>query len=176
MMVKGFIFYRSGKIPFVITDNRMELFSDNDIMSDFTKEHNFKTDYTLEGECFGFTNQGQSALFFVEYSLGYTCYLRCFIIKMIGANEGYDSIGFQSPFLDDIFKYKYNYLDLVREGVNLAASSKIIYKIPFNLNSQQHEISYCIGHNNRLGLLEDFDKKGELFVSLQTSDIQELLR
>lgn len=175
MMVKGFIFYRNGKIPFVITDNRMELFSDDDIMSEFTKEHNFKTDYTLEGECFGFTNQGQSALFFVEYSLGYTCYLRCFIIKMIGANEGYDSIGFQSPFLDDIFKYKYNYLDLVREGVNLAASSKIIYKIPFNLNSQQHEISYCIGHNNRLGLLEDFDKKGELFVSLQTSDIQELL-
>ena len=53
MMVKGFIFYRNGKIPFVITDNRMELFSDDDIMSEFSKEHNFKTDYTLEGECFG---------------------------------------------------------------------------------------------------------------------------
>ena len=173
-MIKGFVFFKNGRIPFVIIDNCMELFSDDDLMSEFTKEYNTKKDYTLEGECFGYVNKGQSALFFVECSMGSTCYLRCYIIRMLGSDDSYDSIGFQSPFLDDIFRYKYNYLDMVREGVNLSASPKTIYTIPFSLNSITHEMTYAIGHDNRLGLLEDFDKKGELFVSLPSDSIQEI--
>ena len=51
-MVKGFVFYRGGKIPFVIEDYRMELFSDDSLLSDFAKEHNFKMNYTLNGQYF----------------------------------------------------------------------------------------------------------------------------
>lgn len=43
-MVKGFIFFRDGKIPFVIKDYCMELFSDDNLLEDFTKENNFLRD------------------------------------------------------------------------------------------------------------------------------------
>lgn len=38
-MIKGFIDYREGKIPFVIENYRMELFTDDDLLSDFSMEH-----------------------------------------------------------------------------------------------------------------------------------------
>lgn len=41
-MVKGFIFFRDGKIPFVIENYRMELFTDDSLLDDFCKEYNFK--------------------------------------------------------------------------------------------------------------------------------------
>ena len=47
MMVKGFIFFRDGKIPFVIENYRMELFTDNSLLDDFCKEYNFKENYIL---------------------------------------------------------------------------------------------------------------------------------
>ena len=37
-MVKGFIFFRDGKIPFVIENYRMELFTDDSLLDDFCKE------------------------------------------------------------------------------------------------------------------------------------------
>ena len=39
MMVKGFIFFRDGKIPFVIENYRMELFTDDSLLDDFCKEY-----------------------------------------------------------------------------------------------------------------------------------------
>lgn len=81
---------------------------------------------------------------------------------MLTTEDGYDTIGLQSPFLDDIFRYKYKYLDMVRAGVNLAVGPKEVYKVPFSMNSRQYELTYRIGHDNRLGLLEDIDRKGEL--------------
>ena len=46
-MVKGFVFFKEGKIPFVIEDYRMELFTDDSLMGDFCKEYNYKGDYIL---------------------------------------------------------------------------------------------------------------------------------
>ncbi len=62
-MVKGFIFFRDGKIPFVIKDYCMELFSDDNLLKDFTKENNFKNNYILQGECFSDGFQAQKAKF-----------------------------------------------------------------------------------------------------------------
>lgn len=46
-MVKGFIFFRDGKIPFVIENYHMELFTDDPLLDDFCKEYNFKENYIL---------------------------------------------------------------------------------------------------------------------------------
>lgn len=89
------------------------------------------------------------------------------------SEDEYDSIGFQSPFLDDVFRYKYEYLDMIRAGSNLAVQPKDAYKVSFSMNGRQYELTYRIGHDNRLGLLEDLDRKGELLLPLQTDDIQE---
>lgn len=172
-MVKGFIFFGKGKIPFVMENYRMELFTDDEILEDFIKKYNFKEDYILEGECFYNGFRGQKTTFLVEQSMGSTCYLRCYKINMLAAQDGYDTIGLQSFFLDDIFRYKYNYIDMVREGINLAVEPKDIYKVLFSMDNSQYELSFRIGHDNRLGLLEDFDKKGELLVPLYTNKIQE---
>lgn len=173
MVVKGFVFFKKGKIPFVIENYRMELFTDDSILSDFTKEYNFKDNYILHGQCFGDGYHGQKATFLVEYSLGNTCYLRCYIIKMFSSDDAYDTIGLQSPFLDDVFRYKYEYLDMVRAGINLAVEPKDAYKVPFSMNDRQYELTFRIGHDNRLGLLEDFERKAELLLALHTNDIQE---
>ena len=80
-MVKGFVYFHEGKIPFVINEYRMELFSDDDdILINFTKEYNFKNHYILEGEHFIFGSQSQKINFLVEHSIGTTCYLCCYII------------------------------------------------------------------------------------------------
>lgn len=172
-MVKGVVFFKEGEIPFVIDDYRMELFTDDSLLKDFSKEYNFKINYILKGQCFCNGFQGQKATFFVEQSMGSTCYLRCYIINMLTHEDGYDAIGLQSPFLDDVFRYKYEYLDMVRAGSNLAVEPKDVYTIPFSMNDRQYEVKFRIGYDNRLGLLEDFDRKGELLISLQTNDIQE---
>lgn len=173
-MIKGFIDYRKSKIPFVIENYRMELFTDEDLLKDFSKEHNFKKNYILHGQYFGIGSQGQTATFLVDYSMGSTCYLRCYVINTIASKGNYDTIGLQSPFLDDVFRYKYEYLDIVREGVNLALEPRDIYTIPFVMNDMRYELKYRIGQDHRLGLLEDFNKKGEILLRLQTDGIQEL--
>lgn len=172
-MDKGFVFFHDDKIPFVIENYRMELFADNSLLKDFTKEYNFKSYYILKGECINSGIQGQNAIFLVERSIGNTCYLCCYIINMINVEDGYDTIGLQSMFLDDVFRYTYNYLDMVRAGVNLEVEPKDVYNMPFFMNGRRYELSYRIGHNNHLGLLEDFDKKGELLIPLKTDKIQE---
>ena len=67
----------------------------------------------------------------------------------------------------------YEYLDLVRGGTNLALEPKVVYTIPFSMNHNFYELKYRIGQDNRLGLLEDFDKKGEVILPLHTDNIQE---
>ena len=69
MMVKGFIFFRDGKIPFVIENYRMELFTDDSLLDDFCKEYNFKENYILHGQCFDIGIRGRKATFLVENSL-----------------------------------------------------------------------------------------------------------
>mgnify|MGYP000868377641 CR=1 FL=1 len=39
-MVRGFIFFRTGKIPFVIENYRMDLFTDDSLLEIFCKEYN----------------------------------------------------------------------------------------------------------------------------------------
>ena len=69
MMVKGFIFFRDGKIPFVIENYRMELFTDDSLLDDFCKEYNFKENYILHGQCFDIGIRGRKATFLVEMTL-----------------------------------------------------------------------------------------------------------
>lgn len=172
-MVKGFIFFKEGKIPFVVENYRLELFTDDPLLDNFCKEYNFKENYILQGQCFDVGMRVRKTTFFVENSMGPTCYLRCYIINMFDKDEEYDSIGLQSPSLDEVFRYEYEYLDLVRSGTNLAMEPKPVYKIPFVLNNQNYELEFRIGHNNKLGLFEDLDRKGELILPLHTHEIQE---
>ena len=172
-MVKGFISFRGGKIPFVIENYRMELFTDDSLLDNFCKEYNFKENYILHGQCFDTGIGGRKATFWVENSMGSTCYLRCYIVNMFGKDKDYDAIGLQSPSLDEVFRYEYEYIDMVRSGINLALEPKIVYTISFDMNSQNYELEFRIGHNNRLGLLEDLDRRGELILPLHTNEIQE---
>lgn len=172
-MVKGFVFFKDGKIPFVIEDYRMELFTDDGLLSDFCQTYNFKENYTLEGQYFRSGTQAQHASFLVEHSVGSTCYLRCYILNTVTADSGYDTLGLQSPFLDDVFRYKYKYLELIRSGVNLAVEPVNGYAIPFSMNDNVYEATFRIGHDNCLGLLEDFDRKGEILVPIQSNTLQE---
>ena len=86
-MLKGFIFFGEGKVLFVVENYRMELFTDDDLLKKFTKEYNFKHNYILEGQCFSNDFQGQKTVFLVEQSIGDTCYLRCYIIYMLAAQD-----------------------------------------------------------------------------------------
>ena len=173
-MIKGFISYKSGKIAFVIENFRMELFSENNNSLDsFINEYRLEQEFILCGQCFRFGTQGQTINFLVEYMLGSTCYLRCYLINSIGSDSIFDTIGFQSLFLDDVFRYKYNYIDKSRAGENLSVKSQSVYKFNFSMNNRQYGLEYRIGQDTRLGLLEDFDKRGELLVSLHTNEIQE---
>lgn len=172
-MVKGFIFFMDGKIPFVIENYRMELFSDDPIIKDFCKEYNFKENYILHGLCFDSGSFCRRATFLVENSMGSTCFLRCYTVNMLDRDEEYDSIGFQSPAMDEVFRYEYEYIDMVRAGINLAIEPKAAYKIPFTMNERDYEVEFRIGHDNRLGLLEDLNRKGELVLPLYTHEIQE---
>ena len=173
MMVKGFISFRGGKIPFVIENYHMELFTDDSLLDNFCKEYNFKENYILHGQCFDIGIGGRKATFWVENSIGSTCYLRCYIVNIFDKDEDYDAIGLQSPSLDEVFRYEYEYIDMVRSGINLALEPKIVYTIPFDMNGQKYELEFRIGHNNRLGLLEDLDRRGELILPLHTNEIQE---
>ncbi|WP_370743667.1 hypothetical protein [Ruminococcus sp.] len=174
-MVKGFVYFSDNKIPFVIEGYRMELFSDEPILSDFCKENNYKDNYILYGQCLDNGFHGRNATFLVGNSIGSTCYLRCYIVNMFDKDEEYDTIGVQSPFLDDVFRYQYNYIDMVRQGINFSLEPREIYKIPFSMQDKQYELSYYIGYNNKLGLLEDYDKKGEIMIPLHNKTIQECL-
>lgn len=71
-MVKGFIFFRTGKIPFVIENYRMDLFTDDSLLEIFCKEYNFKENYILQGLCFDIGPHGRKATFLVENSMGST--------------------------------------------------------------------------------------------------------
>lgn len=174
-MDKGFITYKDGKIPFTIDGFCMELFTDDDLLSDFCQEHNHKEDYILKGQCFRSGSCGLDATFLVEYSMGSTCYLRCYIVYTIGVNSDFDTIGFQSFYLDDIFRYKYEYLRLVREGHNLASKPETLFEIPFSMDEKEYKLTYQIGHDNGLGLLEDFEKQGEILIKAESKDIHECL-
>lgn len=172
-MVKGFVFFNECKIPFVIDNYRMELFSDEPILADYCKEYNFKDNYILRGQCFDSGSIARTATFLVENSMGSTCYLRCYIIDMFDRDDEYDTIGVQSPFLDDVFRYQYNLIDMVRKGVNFSVEPKEIYKIPFSMQDRQYALSFLIGYENKLGILEDYDKKGEIKIPLHNKTIQE---
>ena len=65
---------------------------------------------------------------------------------MFYKDEEYDSIGLQSPSLDEVFRCEYEYIDMVRAGINLAIEPKVVYKVPFGMNDQKYELEFRIGH------------------------------
>ena len=172
-MVKGFINYNGCKIPFVIEKYKMDLFTDDCALDSFIKEYNNKENYILYGIYFYSGNQSQEGIFYVEKTLGSTCYLKCYILYGVASKGVFDSIGIQSPTLDDVFRYRYVYLDKIREGINIESEPKDIYSFPFIMNNKDYKLSYRIGHNNKWGLLEDFDRKGEVLITLEECNIQE---
>ena len=172
-MVKGFIHYKDARIPFVIQDYRMDLFTDDSILNAFIEEYNFRTDYVLTGECFDSGSISRKIILNVERTMGSTCYLNCFLINQIGYDSRFDSVTFKSDLLDCIFQYKYNYLDIARSGTNLSAETKEVYRIPFSIDNKYYELKYIIGHQQQLGLLESFEMSGKAVVSLNSTDIRE---
>lgn len=175
-MFKGLIDYQNGKIPFIIDNYQMDLFSEKELVTLFVKEYNYKKNYILTGQCFDVCNTPRNITLLVERSTGSTCYLKCFIINHLSSDKKIDSISFESRLLDSIFRYKYNYLDLSRAGVNLAAKQIEIYSIPFNICGSIYELKYLIGQNQRMGLLESFKMRGKTSVLLQTAQIEECYR
>jgi hypothetical protein len=175
-MFKGIIDYQNGKIPFIIDNYQMNLFSEKELVTLFVKEHNFKTNYILTGQCFDIGNTPRDITLLVEKSMGSTCYITCFIVNNLSSDKKIDSINFESRLLDSIFRYKYHYLDLSRAGVNLAAEQTEIYSIPFNICRSTYELKYLIGQNHRMGLLESFRMRGKTSILLQTAQIEECYR
>lgn len=172
-MEKGFVFYKDKRVPFVIENYRLELFTDDDVLRDFIKEHNHKSNYILKGQCFYDSTLGENATFLIKESVGSTCFLLCYTVCMSRVQEKYNSIRLQSPFLDNAFKYQYNYLDMARQGVNLSMEPQEVYRIPFSMDKRNYELSFRIGYDNRQGLLEDYHKNGEIIIPLCTNEIQE---
>lgn len=175
-MFKGVIDYQNRKIPFIIDNYQMNLFSEKELLTLFVKEYNFKTNYTLIGQCFDAGNIPRDITLLVERSMGTTCHLTCFIINNLDSHKKIDSISFESKVLDSIFRFKYHYLDLSRAGVNLAAEQKEIYSIPFNICGCTYELKYLVGENFRMGLLESFKMCGKTSICLQTAQIEECYR
>ena len=172
-LFKGFINYKNGRIPFVIENYRMELFTDDSLLSEFTKEHNKKTNYELTGRCFRSGSIAQPITILVEKSSGSTCFLSCFYISLSDDDKDFDCINFQSTTLDNIFRYKYNYLNLSRAGENFSIGQKDIYYIPFTIGSKNYNLKYKIGQKQKMGILEDFEMCGETSVTLNLANINE---
>ena len=55
----------------------------------------------------------------------------------------------------------------------MALEPKDIYKFSFTMDGRQYQSAYRIGHDNRLGLLEDRNRQGEIITPVYTEDIQE---
>jgi len=175
-MFKGLIDYQNGKIPFIIDNYQMDLFSEKELLTLFVKEYNFKTNYILTGQCFDVGNTPRDITLLVERSMVSTCYLTCFIINNLSSDKKIDSINFESKVLDSIFQYKYHYLDFAKDGVNLAAEQTEVYSIPFNICGCTYELKYSIGQNHHMGLLESFKMHGNTSIRLQKDHIEECYR
>lgn len=174
-MLKGFIDYKNGKIPFVVEGYIMELFSEDYLVNDFISKNNFKTNFVIQGYCDSNGISCKKVTFLVEKTIGNTCYLSCYIINM-PTKDDYDAIGIQSSFLDDIFKYSYNYIDEARKGTNLSLKQKEIYSMDFSALNKNHKVKFLIGYNSKLGILEDLDRRGELIISPTSNKIKNIYK
>lgn len=172
-MVKGLIEYKDGNIPFVIDDFQLSLFSEEELVSEFCKEHNNKRNYILYGKCYIFGGQSSRITILVERSLGEICYIKSYVINRSRIKNKIDTIKFESKVLDSIFRYKYHYVDLARDGINLAAGEIEVYNIPFAINGSNYELKYYIGHNNQIGLLDNFVMGGKVSIKLTSPEIEE---
>jgi len=175
-MIKGLIEYKDRKIPFVIENYKMELFSEDDLVFQFAKDNNFKSNYTLSGKCYVLDNTARKITIIVEKSIGGTCYLTCYLIDGINSEGFFDTIDFESKLLDSIFRYKYNYLDLSRAGFNLSLEQTEIYSLPFQIKDNDYILKYIIGQKNSIGLLDSFKLCGKTSINLHKNCIEEFYK
>ena len=73
MTIKGFINYKDSKIPFVLKEYKLELFSDNELIESFFKEYNFKNDYVLTGQYFRMGTTSENITLLIDRSMGAPC-------------------------------------------------------------------------------------------------------
>ena len=95
MVIKGFIDYSNGKIPFVLEKYKLELFGADELLKTFIKEHNFKNNYILTGQYFRLGTTPEKITILVDRSMGETCYVTCFILERSRTDSGFDCINFQ---------------------------------------------------------------------------------
>lgn len=173
-VVKGYICFKDKEIPFVINNYVLELFyNDEATIADFCKEYNRKKNYILIGKIYEPGGNYRKSECLVEYSLGTICYLTCYTLSNSPLNIEYDRIVFESDQLDSIFRYKYNYLDLSRKGVNFSSEAKTMHEITFLMDSKNYELKYIIGNDFKMGLLEKFEMIGRTVVDLNDCTICE---
>ncbi|NFA41954.1 hypothetical protein EXM65_05010 [Clostridium botulinum] len=175
-MIKGLIEYKDSKIPFVIKDYKMELFSEDELVFQFVKDNNLKNNYILNGKCYVSDNTPRKITIMVEKSMGGTCDLTCYLIDGINSEKKIDTIDFESKLLDSIFRYKYNYLDLSRAGFNLSLEQAEIYSLPFQIKDNDYTLKYIIGQNNSIGLLDSFKLCGKVSIDLHENCIEEFYK
>lgn len=176
VVFKGFILYRETQIPFVIEEYKMELFTNAPILSDFSKEYNHKTNYVLTGQCYFYPGMPSGITVLVNYSMGTTCYLTSFLFCKFGNVGEYDKIGFQSCLIDSVFQYTHNFIHGARNGTNYSSGPVDVYSFTVPVDGKELEFKYIIGPNNKIGIAEDYGKKGELLVSPCSGDIFDCTR
>lgn len=170
-MIYGFIVFNNNDIPFVMDDYKLELFGNDDHITDFCKSHNHQQNYILYGKRY---NDGIIPYYFeavVAYSIGTTCYLSCYSIGSIGEKKNVNQIRYKSDELDCILKNQYNYLDFVRNDVNLSKEQKEVYHFTFALKNHDYEAVYRIGRDSNLGLLSSSRDSGELVITPCPDDL-----
>lgn len=94
-------------------------------------------------------------------------------MENLHVKEGYNEIGIQSSYLDDVFRYKYKYIGLSRTGINFAVDIQEVYSVPLKTENNTYNLKYGIGHNGNLGLLEDFERNGDVRIRLKEGTILE---
>ncbi|PKM65355.1 MAG: hypothetical protein CVU95_15580 [Firmicutes bacterium HGW-Firmicutes-2] len=99
-----------------------------------------------------------------------------YIVNRFGTDKKINKIRFKSRVLDSIFRYKYHYIDLAREGVNLSEEETEIYKIPFSICGRTYDLRYYIGHNKRIGLFNSYKIRGKASIHLKTAEIEACYR
>lgn len=176
-MHNGFIFFNNIKIPFAIdSDNiHMQVFSDNesDIKS-FLNSYAHKQDFVLKGNVFNAFSFKRDIFCFVSSFKGKLAILNSFATLDCLEGKNVDKICFQSSLLDDIFQYKYRFLELARGNVNISNHPVVTEHFDFSFNNEKKTAEFLVGQDSKFGFMNTFKHSGVLEVGFSFSEIDSL--